>query len=471
MNKQHDIAQRVLTTEQRNEFIRRTSFISESDRDTRAAFVDEIARAALASAPVADERAAVAYLDLGAGGYMDVGTDLTDEQLAALPKGRHMLAIIGTHGVNGYTPASAPVADERPAFEAYARRNGYPLNGHGGFYGNNRTRNQWMGWKARAAMASAPVATRQYHYRMSNCTPGRPECRDGNGHPECPCWHDVGTGPLAGKEATATDWRDKPSAPVQWPTMPPSKGQSPVLFEDGYAEGWAKCMGECRRALVAASNYIDKLGGDSKTYRAVLTSAPVAGEAVRDVTLPDGTVRHNVGSDNLSDEDRRNMTSQLEQWASAPVDARAAVDPCGYVAVKVSAVDWLKDKFPALTIKAGLCERIGGRLYTITRLMRDHDAALASAPVATPSSQHFKPPFDNCSFRMCDLPGQCRGEGKCHHPASAPVVGEAQAQGKLVAVLNVVENGFGRTVDVEMLEAGNQLPTGRWAVRLAVPAE
>lgn len=64
------------------------------------------------SAPVADERAAVAYLDLGAGGYMDVGTDLTDEQLAALPKGRHMLAIIGTHGVDGYTPASAPVAGE-----------------------------------------------------------------------------------------------------------------------------------------------------------------------------------------------------------------------------------------------------------------------------------------------------------------------------------------------------------------------
>ena len=67
----------------------------------------------------------------------------------------------------------------------------------------------------------------------------------------------------------------------------------------------------------------------------------------------------------------------------APIaDERSAVDPCGYVAVKVSAVDWLKNKFPALTIKAGLCERIGGRLYTITRLMRDHDAALASDPVA-----------------------------------------------------------------------------------------
>ncbi|HHA2501905.1 TPA: hypothetical protein ACOENT_000075 [Stenotrophomonas maltophilia] len=49
----------------------------------------------------------VAYLDLGAGGYMDLGTDLSDEEMAALPKGRHMLAIIGTYGVDGYKPAQA----------------------------------------------------------------------------------------------------------------------------------------------------------------------------------------------------------------------------------------------------------------------------------------------------------------------------------------------------------------------------
>jgi hypothetical protein len=47
--------ERALTAQQRKEFIRRTSYISEADRDTRAAFVDEIARAALASAPVAGE--------------------------------------------------------------------------------------------------------------------------------------------------------------------------------------------------------------------------------------------------------------------------------------------------------------------------------------------------------------------------------------------------------------------------------
>jgi hypothetical protein len=26
-------------------------------------------------------------------------------------------------------------------------------------------------------------------------------------------------------------------------------------------------------------------------------------------------------------------------------------------------------------------------------------------------------PYSNCRFRICDLPGQCKGEGKCHHPA------------------------------------------------------
>ena len=27
-------------------------------------------------------------------------------------------------------------------------------------------------------------------------------------------------------------------------------------------------------------------------------------------------------------------------------------------------------------------------------------------------------PFGNCKYRICDLPGQCRDEGHCHHPAS-----------------------------------------------------
>jgi hypothetical protein len=34
--------------------------------------------------------------------------------------------------------------------------------------------------------------------------------------------------------------------------------------------------------------------------------------------------------------------------------------------VNTQAINWLKEKYPELCIKAGLCERIGGRLYTKT---------------------------------------------------------------------------------------------------------
>ena len=69
---------------------------------------------------------AVAYLDLGVGGYMDIGTDLTDEQLASLPKGRHMLGIVGTYGVDGYVSAQPapiipegwkPIPEKHPTFD------------------------------------------------------------------------------------------------------------------------------------------------------------------------------------------------------------------------------------------------------------------------------------------------------------------------------------------------------------------
>lgn len=62
---------------------------------------------------------AVAYLDLGVGGYMDIGTDLTDEELATLPKGRHMLGVIGTYGVDGYVPAQP--APSVPGVDALAQ--------------------------------------------------------------------------------------------------------------------------------------------------------------------------------------------------------------------------------------------------------------------------------------------------------------------------------------------------------------
>jgi|GEM_PF-3267828 len=60
------------------------------------------------------ERKPVAYLDIGAGGYMDLGSDLSDEELSRLPCGRHILAIAGTYGIDGYTSPAAPVVDRQP---------------------------------------------------------------------------------------------------------------------------------------------------------------------------------------------------------------------------------------------------------------------------------------------------------------------------------------------------------------------
>lgn len=65
-----------------------------------------------APAAVAGPSKAVAYLDIGSGGYLDLGTDLNYEDLFKLPSGRHMLAIVGTFGADGYTPAAAPTTHQ-----------------------------------------------------------------------------------------------------------------------------------------------------------------------------------------------------------------------------------------------------------------------------------------------------------------------------------------------------------------------
>lgn len=149
----------------------------------------------------------------------------------------------------------------------------------------------------------------------------------------------------------------------------------------------------------------------------------------------------------------------------APVDERAAVDPCGYVAVKVSAVDWLKDKFPALTIKAGLCERIGGRLYTITRLMRDHDGALGSAPVAV-DRQRLRNLVDVVwneateSTAVPDTPWADRLIDKVFPSlaASAPVAGDVP--GDMPTPIWWINYGFHGQVTLRQEEADNARRAG-----------
>ena len=94
--------ERALTANQRKEFIRRTSYISEADRDTRAGFVDEIARAALASAPVADRQRLRELVDV-------VWNEATES--TAVPDTPWADRLI--EKVFPVRSASAPVADQR----------------------------------------------------------------------------------------------------------------------------------------------------------------------------------------------------------------------------------------------------------------------------------------------------------------------------------------------------------------------
>lgn len=50
----------------------------------------------------------VAYLDVGANGYLDLGSELSEDALQQLPKGRHALVIAGTYGIDGYVAAPQP---------------------------------------------------------------------------------------------------------------------------------------------------------------------------------------------------------------------------------------------------------------------------------------------------------------------------------------------------------------------------
>ena len=57
----------------------------------------------------------VAYLDVGAGGYLDLGSELSEDALQQLPKGRHALVIAGTYGIDGYVAAPQPSPTTKPA--------------------------------------------------------------------------------------------------------------------------------------------------------------------------------------------------------------------------------------------------------------------------------------------------------------------------------------------------------------------
>ncbi|MBV7502054.1 hypothetical protein [Achromobacter sp. ACM05] len=140
------------------------------------------------------------------------------------------------------------------------------------------------------------------------------------------------------------------AGPIQWPTMPPSKGQSPVLFEDGYAEGWAKCMDECRRAVSAAS-------------------APVAGEA-QPVAWGTTDGREPI-SDALKRAHSRYATAYTVPYYAAPQASEA--DPLQ------GAADWLMRAFEPPLSASDLARQL---VIGYNRATRLRDAALSAQPGA-----------------------------------------------------------------------------------------
>ena len=73
--------------------------------------IDRLHALAVGQATAAPAGGVVAYLDIGAGGYLDLGSDLSNEEISRLPKGRHALIVAGTYCIDGYTPTTPAQAD------------------------------------------------------------------------------------------------------------------------------------------------------------------------------------------------------------------------------------------------------------------------------------------------------------------------------------------------------------------------
>lgn len=72
----------------------------------------------------------VAYLDVGASGYLDLGAALSEDALQQLPKGRHALVIAGTYGIDGYVAAPQPSPTTKPAPQQEAQQSLTPETGN-----------------------------------------------------------------------------------------------------------------------------------------------------------------------------------------------------------------------------------------------------------------------------------------------------------------------------------------------------
>ena len=123
---------------------------------------------------------------------------------------------------------------------------------------------------------------------------------------------------------------------------------------------------------------------------------------------------------------------------------------CGvdYVMVRRDAIEWLKAKNPAICEKSGLCEKIGGRLYT--RTCGGWNTIITPAPAAGVES--FQKSDGTCK-RWCG-DGECKEA--CVSPSSpvspVPAAGVQGAAGAIFArqlIDSGAENYIGQVFDTE----------------------
>jgi hypothetical protein len=142
-----------------------------------------------------------------------------------------------------------------------------------------------------------------------------------------------------------------------------------------------------------------------KYHRPAIVPAPVPGVERYDVILPNGST-----------------------WPlSAERAAEYADDGCDDA--------WQVMRAAAARRKACWCETCRPITLTDMRMVLCPDCGNKRCPRATShenactgsnevgqkgSSWEHVRPFENCQFRECDLPGQCREEGACHHPTAGP---------------------------------------------------
>lgn len=63
------------------------------------------------------------------------------------------------------------------------------------------------------------------------------------------------------------------------------------------------------------------------------------------------------------------------------------------------------------------------------------------------------PPYANCSFKMCDLPGVCTGHGRCHHPDELTLI-RNQLQVAVESLEQLDGNGIAQQALTAIAEMG-----------------